>query len=87
MIKRRKTVSDIRNPLLRKTLVIAILLSILIYLPGAVVCLAIMEGVPGAWNAVRKIGRTGEIDAIKRAWIGSKHSRMNETSGATELKR
>lgn len=77
MIKRRKTVSDIRNPLLRKTVVIALLLSIPIYLPCAVICLAIMEGVPEAWDAVMKIGRTGEIDTIKRAWIGSKQSRMN----------
>ena len=77
MIKRRKTVSDIRNPLIRKTVVIVLLLPIPIYLPCAVVCLAIMEGVPEAWDAVMSIGRTGEIDAIKRAWTGSKYSRMN----------
>lgn len=84
MIKRQKTISDIRNPLLRKTVVIVLLLSIPIYLPCAVICLVFMEGVPAMWDAVKRIGRTGELDTIKRAWIGSKYSRMNASAEARE---
>ncbi len=64
-------ISDIRNPLLRKTLITIFLLLIPISLPCGVICIAVMEGVPNAWDAIRKIGKTGEIDTIKRAWIGT----------------
>lgn len=77
MIKRRKTISDIRNPLLRKTVVVILLALLSVYLPLAVLWLAITDGVPKAWRAVCLIGRTGEADTIRQAWNGSKHSRMN----------
>ena len=48
-----------------------------VYLPLAVVWLAITDGVPEAWRAVCLIGRTGEAETIRKAWNGSKHSRMN----------
>jgi hypothetical protein len=77
MIKRRKTIADIRNPILRKGVVLVMLALIPVYLPLAVIWLAILEGIPEAWDAVTKIGRTGEADQIKRAWVGSKQSRQN----------
>jgi hypothetical protein len=64
-------ISNIRNPLLRKTAIIMFLLLMPISLPCGIICIAIMEGVPNAWDAIIKIGKTGEIDTIKRAWIGT----------------
>ena len=55
-------------------IIIGLLLAFPIYLPCAVICLAMMEGVQETGDAVRRIGKTGDLDTIRRAWKGKSFS-------------
>jgi hypothetical protein len=75
-----KMIAEIHNPTLRKCLVVTALLAMPVYLPCAAIWIAMMDGLPAALDAIRKIGKAGEIQQIKRAWMGASKIQPSQTA-------